>query len=464
MAPEGQNRIAPSVLRMSAPLVISFWMRAAFAFVDTAYAATLGDAAVGAIGLTAPLEFLMIAIWVGLSTGLTSGLSQAMGACEGERVRQYLRTSWKLVSLASPMLALVGAGIWIYAPRLGLTTDLTWNFQVYGTVMLVGSSATAFWSIIPDSIIKAHQDTRTTMWAGIWSNLINVTLNTIFVFVFHWGIFGIALSTVLGRIGGLVYALRKAAQHEARRKEEGKDCQPGFDPAPYRTILALAIPSSLTFVLMAAETALINFLLSKTPHPTETIAAYSIFSRVVLFSLNPVIAVGVALLPYVAIRFGLGDFPGIRKGLREGGLATTAYSIAVVGPLMLLTAPTLAEWLSETPLTTEYATFALRLVPLACFLGGPFLLCRPVFEGMQRGTPGLVMATFRYVVLTAPVAWWGMRVAGDMDHPGLYGLIIGLLGVAALTSGAFLVWLIAALPSAHGKPLVSGASTNRIGT
>ncbi|MEE9227102.1 MAG: hypothetical protein V3U66_05155, partial [Acidobacteriota bacterium] len=110
------------------------------------------------------------------------------------------------------------------------------------------------------------------------------------------------------------------------------------------------------------------------------------------------------------------------------------------------------------------ATFALRLVPLACFLGGPFLLCRPVFEGMQRGTPGLVMATIRYVLLTAPVAWWGMRVAGDMGHPGLYGLIIGLLGVSALTSGAFLVWLIAALPSAHGKPLVSGASTNRIGT
>ena len=39
---------------------------------------------------------------------------------------------------------------------------------------------------------------------------------------------------------------------------------------------------------------------------------------------------------------------------------------------------------------------ALRLVPLSCLIGVPFLLCRPVFEGMNRGKPGLVMAALRY--------------------------------------------------------------------
>ena len=59
---------------MAAPLVVSFWMRSLFTFVDTIYAATLGDASVAAIGLSLPFEFLMIAVWVGLSTGLTSRL------------------------------------------------------------------------------------------------------------------------------------------------------------------------------------------------------------------------------------------------------------------------------------------------------------------------------------------------------------------------------------------------------
>jgi len=171
----------------------------------------------------------------------------------------------------------------------------------------------------------------------------------------------------------------------------------------------------------------------------------------------------VAMLPYVARRYGRGDFPGVRRGLREAGIASTVYSIAVVGPLMLAAAPTLAEWLSEARLTAEYAAFALRLVPIACFLGGPFLLCRPVFEGMQRGGPGLVMATLRYAVLTAPAAWWGMQAARGMGFPGLYGLVVGLIGVSALSSGIFLVWLIAALPDGGRESLVSRTTTDRIG-
>ncbi len=114
----------PSVLHMAAPLVVSFWMRAAFAFVDTAYAATLGDAAVGSIGLTAPFEFLMIALWVGLSTGLTSSLSKAMAGNEGGRIQQYLRLTWRLVFLVSPLFALLGVGIWFGAPHLNLEPAL----------------------------------------------------------------------------------------------------------------------------------------------------------------------------------------------------------------------------------------------------------------------------------------------------------------------------------------------------
>src|SRR6059036_3762270 len=85
------------ILRMSAPLVVSFWMRSLFTFVDTIYAATLGDAAVAAIGLSIPLEFLMIACWVGVSTGLTSNLSRAMGAREGARIEQLLSVTRRIV-------------------------------------------------------------------------------------------------------------------------------------------------------------------------------------------------------------------------------------------------------------------------------------------------------------------------------------------------------------------------------
>ena len=113
----------PSVLQMAAPLMVSFVMRSAFTFVDTIYAAIEGDAAVSAIGLTVPFEFIMIAIWIGLSTGLTSVLSRAMGANETRKIEQYLQVTWRLVWIVSPLFLVLGVVIWFGAPRLGLEED-----------------------------------------------------------------------------------------------------------------------------------------------------------------------------------------------------------------------------------------------------------------------------------------------------------------------------------------------------
>jgi Na+-driven multidrug efflux pump len=430
---------------MSAPLVVSFWMRALVTFVDTIYAALIGDSAVAAVGLTVPLEFLMIAVWVGLSTGLTSALSRAMGARAGRKIQQYLAISWRLVWWMAPVFCVVGIVLWWVAPRLGLDAAVGRSFQIYGTVLVAGSALSTFWSIPPDSLIKAHQDTRSTMWAGIWSNVINVGLNTLFLFGFHWGVFGIALSTVLGRFGGLAYALVQARRHEARRKAAGGEDTATEDPAPARTILALAIPSSLTFVLMALETALVNAILARTKDSTAAIAAYSIYYRIVLFALQPIIAMGVAMLPFAARRFGAQDVAGARNGLRQSTVAALVYSLGIVGPLMLWLGPWLSRQLAESEATMRYTTFALYTVPLSCASGALFLLCRPVFEAMNRGRPGLLMAVFRYAVLTGPMAWLGLEVAERAGFPAIYGLIIALLVVGLVSSVVFFWWVRAAL-------------------
>jgi Na+-driven multidrug efflux pump len=368
-----------------------------------------------------------------------------MGAHRGAQVRQYLSASLRLVFIVSPAFVVMGAAIALVAPRMELADDVYRAFRIYGVTLIAGGALTSFWSIIPDSVVKAHQDTRSTMWAGILSNVVNVTLNTLFLFVFHWGVFGIALSTVLGRIAGLVYAHLRARAHERRREASGRDAVGGADPAPYRSILALAVPSSLTFALMAGETALINALLASGRHATEAIAAYSIFHRIVLFALNPIIAASVALLPYSARRFGERNISGVRRGLRQVGIATVAYSVLLVAPVIFAAAPWIARRLAETPVTVEYTIFVLRTVPFACLLGAPFLFLRPVFEGMQRGAPGLVMAGLRYLILTPLLAWIGLEAAEAWNQPGLYGLAIGLLVAAAVTSAVFSLWLHRAL-------------------
>lgn len=425
---------------MSAPIILSFWMRSLFTFVDTAYAATLGDAAVAAIGLSIPLEFFMIACWVGVSTGLTSGLSRAMGSRQGARIEQLLGVTRRIVWFLVPAFIALAIVVWFWADHMGLDRKVARLFAVYASVLVGGSALTSFWSILPDSLVKAHQDTRTTMWAGIWSNVINLSLNTLFLFVFHWGIFGIALSTILGRFGGLIYALRKAGQHEAARKASGLDTDPALDPAPLRSIMSLAVPAALTYALMALESSLVNWLLSTQPQATSSIAAYGIYYRVLLFAAMPIIACSVATLPYVARRFGEGDIDSIRRGMRQVLLIAAVYVVVIIAPAFVLGGPAVARMLAESPVTAELTTGALLLAPLACLTLIPFQLYRPAFEGLHRGRPGLIVAIIRYLVLTAPCGLLGMLGAAYLGVPALFGLLVGLIVASGLTSAIFAIW------------------------
>src|SRR3989442_9622441 len=107
--PAAPSHPGPSILRLSAPLVLSFGMRSLFTFVDIAFAATLGDAAIAAVGgLSLPYEILMIACWVGVSTGLTANLSQAMGRRQGARIEQILSVSRAIVLALVPLFSAIG--------------------------------------------------------------------------------------------------------------------------------------------------------------------------------------------------------------------------------------------------------------------------------------------------------------------------------------------------------------------
>jgi putative MATE family efflux protein len=437
----------PTLLMMTFPLVISFWMRALFTFVDTYYASFLSDAAVAAIGLSFPFEFLMIAVWVGLSTGLTSNFSRAMGAGEETKLRQYVKATWTLVLLCVPVFLLLGAGCWLLADKLSPDREVARQFAIYGSVLIGGSALTVFWSVLPDSIVKAHGDTKATMWAGIWSNVINVVLNTVFTFMFHWGIFGIALSTVIGRFGGLAYALRKAAAHEAARKASNLPEIPGRDERPYRALFVLAIPSALSYVLMASETGVVNWLLKGIEHGTEALAAYAIYFRVFQFVVMPAIAASVAMLPFAARRIGEKDIVSVRHAVQQAHVAAGLY-VALAAPVMFVLAPPLARHLTASPITLAYLVPALRVVPLAALVATPFFLCRPVFEGMGRGRPGLTMSVLRYAVFAAPAAATGLWLAPAFHVAPVLGLIGGLMAAAAINSLIFLYWTRSALIAA----------------
>ena len=435
--------VRKGILRLAGPLIVSFWLRSAFNLVDSIYASQLpgvGDESLAAIGLAAPFQFLMIACWVGSSNGLTSRLSAAMGAGEGEKIERYKRAAMRIIRSLTGVFFALAAAAWLFADWYAPDEVTASQFRIYAPIVLAGSGLTAFWSILPDSIVKAHHDTRSTMWAGLMAAFSNIGLNTLFVFVFHWGVAGIALATVLARLFSLVYAIRVARRHEDGRINEGLHTTPSECSRPVRDILLIAVPSGLTFALMAVESLIVNSILSHGPAATATVAAWGIFDRAAQFMAMPVIAIGAAMLPFAARLYGEGNFVEIRKGVRVALTTATVYSVAVVVPLALLLSRWIAIQLADGESTRSAMETALNFLPLAVLFLGPTFLHRSAFEGMQRPRPGLITAFVRSLFLVVPFTWIGLTRAADLGWSPMAGACAGFTSAVALSSAMISWW------------------------
>lgn len=428
-------------------MVISFTLRFLFSFVDLAYAGLLGRDEVAAIAYYIPFNAIYIAVWVGLSAGFTASLSAAFGHRDEARIRSLKAGILKILRHLVPCLALIGSGLYFVVPYLGLEPGLADAFQIYGLTLLIGLPLTGFWSIYPDSVVKAHHDTRSTMIAGLLASITNVLLNTLFVFGFGLGIFGIALATVLSRGVSLGYASHRCRVLEAARLSTDFDQgDHGPMPSPVPTILKLSVPASLTYALTAGEGAMINRVLTGMPDSTLAIASFGVYYQLLMLSLMPVIATSVAVLPYLARFVPEGRHQLIRRDLRR-----TMVMVAVIA--LLLTIP--AGWLFARPLAEFFLaqgdTRALELgpnslqvllfLPFASLAAMPFLLMRPVFEALQQPGLGINMSICRFVLFSLPLLVAGRYLAEPVGLSPIAGMVCGLILASALASA--LTWHLA---------------------
>ena len=424
---------------MAAPLMVSFTLRFLFVFVDLAYAAVLDDdnAAVAAIGFYAPLQSIHIALWVGLSAGFTASLSRAFGHRDEVRVAQLKRSMLTLLTMVIPLLMLVGAGVYLLVPHLGLEPRLSEAFLIYASTVAIGGPIIGFWSIYPDSIVKAHQDTRSTMIAGLASAFTNVALNTLFVFGFGWGIFGIALATVISRIAGLWYAMHRAGILEAGRRAAGWGSSEQVWPAPMSTMLMLALPGALTHLLMAVEGGVINKVLTGLPHSTAAIASYAVYQQLLMLAMMPAAGASVAVVPYVARAMATGEAARIRRELAGTVRLVLAIALGVtICSGWVFAEPISGFFVDRQSLgdSTSMTMNAMRLLPLAALATAPFYILRPIFEATHKPRMGIEISIARFVVLSVPLILAGRHLAPAVGLDGLSGVILGIVTATGLAS------------------------------
>lgn len=305
--------------------------------VDTLMLSSEGDQAVGAVGTANTYISIFVIMFSIITAGMVAVMTQYIGANRPGVARQALRLGLGfnltvgvgitgiLVGFAQPILERVG----IASQLLPMAKTY---LQTVGAFCICNALTPIF-----SSYLRSFGHTAPTLWATLTANAVNIVLNALFLFVLHWGVFGVALATGISRVVNLAWVylaarrrIRPVRDDELPRNREilGKIIRVGF-PAAMETILYnLAITIVISLLNGMDDTGM-----------QATARAYA--QQIANFSFCAGAALAQANAITVGWRIGAGELDRCDRDTRRVALIGIALGVASAGIFALFARPIL---------------------------------------------------------------------------------------------------------------------------
>ena len=198
----------PLLVSFSLPLMIGNVFQQMYTVVDTAVVGkALGVGALAALGAADWLNWMMLGVIQGLTQGFGIMMAQNFGSRQMGHLRRTIGASAVLSAISA--LVLVALGQVAVVPILGLlqTPDaIKGNTVLYLRIMFGGVPIVMAYNLFA-GMIRSLGDSKTPLYAMIVASCINISLDLLFVLVFHWGIAGAAVATLIAQVFAAGYGL-----------------------------------------------------------------------------------------------------------------------------------------------------------------------------------------------------------------------------------------------------------------
>ena len=352
--------------------------------VDTMMVSNVGSAAISAVSLVDSINVLIIQAFSALAAGGTIICTQYLGQKNHEMANKSARQALFIITAISVFIVVLGLAF--RAPLLSfifgkVDADVMKNSMVYFFYTVLSYPFIALYDA-GASIFRAQENTRGPMVISIISNVMNIVGNGILIWVFHMGVAGAAISTLVSRIFCAVvvlYQLRKDRQPIVVR--DYLKIRP--DGKMIGRILALGIPSGIENSMFQLGKLAIQSTVSTLG--TTAIAAQAMTNMLEMLNGTAVIGVGIGLMTVVGQSLGAG-----RKD----------EAVYYMKKLMIF---------SEVFL-------------IAC-CAVVYVLARPItmIGGMEAKSAEMCLDMMFWITIVKPIVWmfafipaYGMRAAGDV--------------------------------------------------
>lgn len=377
------NRMICSLL---IPVVLEQLLNSIMGTADTMMVSNVGSAAISAVSLVDSINVLVIQAFSALAAGGAIVCAQYIGQRNKEKANESARQVLFIITAISvavsliclvfqkPLLRLIFGSV---EPAVMSASETYFFYTALSFPFIAAYDSAA-------SIFRAQDNTKGPMIISMISNVMNIAGNAVMIWVFHMGVAGAALSTLISRIFCAVVVII-----QLRKEREGQEIvvRDYFKIRPdwsmIRRILGLGIPSGVENSMFQLGKLAIQSTVSTLG--TAAIAAQAMTN--ILENLNGIAAIGV----------GVGLMTIVGQCLGAGRKDEAVYYIK------------------------KLCVIAEVIIIISCL--GVFALTKPItiLGGMEKESADMCFHMVMWITIVKPLVWimafipgYGLRAAGDV--------------------------------------------------
>lgn len=290
--------------------------------VDTLMLSSVGDEAVGAVGTANTYIGIFIIMFSVISSGMIAVMTQFIGA--GRAGVAYQARQLGLAFNAVIGIILSGV-LFCFSGQVLTAVGVAERLQGYAAVYLrIVGGCCILNAMIPifSSYLRAFGHTRQPLMATLTGNIVNLALNSVFLFGFHMGVAGVAIATVLSRVVNLVL-LMAVAHWRVHAKEDPERID---NRQVLKKIIKIGLPSALeTGLYNLAMTLIIRFL-NQMDAEGMNVTARAYTAQITNFAYCAGAALAQANAIMTGWRIGAGEYEECDRGTKRAALTGAAVA------------------------------------------------------------------------------------------------------------------------------------------
>lgn len=318
------------IISFALPLMLGNVFQQFYTVVDTAVVGkALGVGALAALGAADWLNWLMLSVVQGLTQGFGILMAQAFGAQQPDLLRRSVGASGILAIISAGLLLIVGQLLILPVLQLLQTPSyILPDSALYLRVMFGGIPIVMAYNLFA-CILRSLGDGKTPLQAMVVASVVNIGLDLLFVLVFHWGIPGAAVATLIAQLCAAAFCLLQLKKLPVLRLKR-EDFYPKM--SFLWRLLKLGSPMAMQNAIISVGGMIVQAVVNG--FGVVFIAGITATNKLYGILEIAAISYGYAMITYTGQNLGAGNIGRIRSGTRAA-LGISMVTSGIIAAVMI---------------------------------------------------------------------------------------------------------------------------------